>query len=336
MLEEQLDICRERLEAIVGEPIKLERPLRAFVFGKRSSFDGFFRRAFLYGSNLDGMFVPWATPTVALTTEFPPYRLPDLERICRLLLAYVCLDCHRKGPTSSWLQFGVGNLVAGFGDVAESMRTNRRVLAALARGQSLQAAGFFEINRGAYVRLVRDWQEFASFRYRAQLLDQSCSVVEYLCAEPARRERFRAFLKEPGRGPRSRRACFENHLGHTFESLLTQWKTWVQSRGIGLHEPLPPRIQQALTDWVLPIIEDPEAEPFARIQAIRDVGKAGHVLGSDVLIDLLGNDDQIPDEEVVWALEAISGLALGNDAGRWREWYERTVGSGQWTVDTGE
>jgi hypothetical protein len=322
MLENQLKICRQRFESLVGEPVNLDRPLRIFDFGKRSSFDAFFKRAFLYDSNLDGMYVPWATPTVVLTTEFPAYRLADLERISRLLLAYFCLDCHRKSPAPLWLQMGVGHLVAGGGDPQESARLNRRMLAALSQGKSLQPADIFQVSLATVVRLVRDWQAFASFTKYFQLSGQSCSVVEYLCAEPARREQFRTFLKEPAKKLRSEQTLQED-LGRSFDSLLAEWKAWVQGRGIGLHEPAPPSIQENLTESVLPIIQDAHANLMDRIQAIRDMGKAGYVFGADVLIDLLGYDDQIPEEEVVCSLGAISGLALGNDAGRWRQWYER-------------
>ena len=43
--------------------------------------------------------------------------------------------------------------------------------------------------------------------------------------------------------------------------------------------------------------------------------------GADALIDILGKDDQIPAEEVVWSLESISGLSLGDDVKRWENWF---------------
>ena len=71
---------------------------------------------------------------------------------------------------------------------------------------------------------------------------------------------------------------------------------------------------------VIPIVQDRGTDRLERIQAIREMGKAGYVLGADALIEVLGKDDQIPAEEVVWSLESISGLALGNDANRWTDW----------------
>jgi hypothetical protein len=46
------------------------------------------------------------------------------------------------------------------------------------------------------------------------------------------------------------------------------------------------------------------------------------VRGADALIDLLGKDDQIPAKEIVWSLESISGLALGNDVRKWTDWFD--------------
>ena len=133
MLNAQREISRSRFESLVGEPLEDDRPLRVFVFGKRDSFDAFFRWAFLYTSNLDGMFVPWSTATIALTTEFPAHRLADLERRTRLLFAYSSLDSYRRGPSPMWIQTGIANVIASGGDEMEAARLNRRVLAALSR-----------------------------------------------------------------------------------------------------------------------------------------------------------------------------------------------------------
>jgi hypothetical protein len=325
LFEDQFEASRKRFESLAGEPIEVDRPLRILVFGRKSSFEGFFQRAFLYSSNLDGMYVPWSMPTIALATEFPPYRLTNLERIAGVLLTYHHLDSFRKSPSPSWLQIGIGNLLASGGDGPESARLNRKMLAALSRGDSLEAAGFFHVSRRALVKFVRDWQEFDSFRRYSQLVAQSCSVVEYLCAEGARRQRFRDFLKEPAKRARTEEV-FQFHFGHGFEGLLEQWRTWVQERGIGVHEPAPTEIRETVTNWVIPIIEDRGADLQERIQAIRELGKFGFAFGADALIDLLGTDDQIPEEEVVRSLESISGLAHGADVERWRFWYHQMPG----------
>jgi hypothetical protein len=319
MVNGQWEICQSRFESLVGERLEVDRPLRFFVFGKRNSFDAFFRWAFLYVSNLDGLYVPWSRPTIAITTEFPAHRLADPERIIRILLSYFHLDSYRKSPSPLWVQIGVAHVVASGGDEMESARLNRKMLAALSRGDSLGTAELFHRNPRSIVKWARDWQEFDNFRRYSQLITQSCSVVEFLCSKAERLERFRAFLKEPAKKSPIEEV-FQHHFDHSLETLLEQWRHWVVDRGIGSHEPPPDDIRDALTNRLIPIVEDARATSLERIQAIREMGRAGYVLGSDKLIDLLG-DEQLPSEEIVWSLESISGLALGEHVEKWTNWF---------------
>jgi hypothetical protein len=325
MLQLQWELSRTRFESLIGERIPDGRELRVFVFGTRNSFDMFFRRAFLYTSNLDGMFVPWSTPTIAITKQYPAYRLADPERTTRILFSYVHLDSYRKRPTPLWLQMGIAHVVASGGDRMESARLNRTMLAAFSRGDSLGKAEFFHISQRLFVKLVRDWRDFASFRRYSQLVAQSCSVAEFLCSDADRLQRFRAFLGEPTQKS-SQEEIFQRHFDHGFEIALERWRSWVLERGIGAHSPPPPEIRDALMERVLPIVEDENADAMARIQAIRDMGRTGYVTGADALIDLLGMDNQVPAEEIIWSLESISGLALGNQPERWIEWFDRLPG----------
>ncbi len=322
MLKGQMEICRSRFESLVGESVENQRPLRIFVFGKRNSFDAFFTWAFLYRSNLDGMYVPWSTATISMTTEFPAYRLADLERRARILLAYFNLDSYRESRSPSWLQMGIANLVASGVDEMESARLNRQMLAALSRGDSLGPADFFHISNRYIVRLVRDWRDFDNFKKYSQLTAQSSSVVEFLCSDKERLERFRAFLKDATKKS-SIEAVYQRHFDYGFQILLEQWRAWVLHRGIGWHGPPPQDTRDALLERVIPIVLDHGADQLDRIQAIREMGRTGYVLGSDALIDLLGKDDQIPSEEVVWSLESISGLALGDDVKTWTGWFNQ-------------
>jgi hypothetical protein len=67
--------------------------------------------------------------------------------------------------------------------------------------------------------------------------------------------------------------------------------------------------------------DSPTPQAGHRIHAIRDMGSAGYVLGADALIDLLRAPDVVPKQEILWALEAISGLTLGDDPDRWSSWW---------------
>ena len=178
------------------------------------------------------------------------------------------------------------------------------------------------LSRRSLITLLRDWRNFKSFSRYTQLVSQSWSVVEFLCCEPSRLEPFRAFLKERAT-PDSMERSFESHFGYGFEEVLERWRSWVLDRGIGRHEAAPPAIRDALLEHVIPLVLNHEADDLERIQAIREMGKAGYVLGADALIEVLASDHQIPQEEVVWSLESISGLALGNDAKKWTGWFNQ-------------
>ena len=106
---------------------------------KETAFDAFFKWAFLYRSNLDGFYIPWSTPTIAITTELLPYRLVDSERIVDGLIGSFLLDGYRKTPAPLWAQMGIANVIACGGDRVELARLNRRMLAALSRGNLLAA-----------------------------------------------------------------------------------------------------------------------------------------------------------------------------------------------------
>jgi len=52
------------------------------------------------------------------------------------------------------------------------------------------------------------------------------------------------------------------------------------------------------------------------------MGMEGYTLGADSLIGLLRIGSEIPRGDLVWALESISGLVLGEDPEAWAKWWE--------------
>jgi hypothetical protein len=322
MLKKQIDLSRSRFESFIGEPVAIDNPLSFFVFGNRISFQAFFRWAFLYESDLDGIYVPWSRATIAVTTEMQAYRFTEQQRMIRQLATYFYLDSYMKSRSPLWLQMGIANVIACGGDKMELARLNRKMLAALSRGDTLGTDGFFHFNPRSLITLMRDWQDPKNFRTYDQLVAQSWSFMEFLVSERRRLENLRAFLRE--RVTKSRvEEVFSDRFGQGFEQALEGWRSWVLHRGIGFHEAPPPEIRAALIERVIPLVNNHERDPMERIGAIREMGKAGYLLGVDALIEVLANDDKIPDQEVVWSLEAISGLALGDDIAKWRAWFNQ-------------
>jgi hypothetical protein len=323
LLGDAMDVVRRRFAKRVGEPIENTRPLRFFVFRKRAAFEQFVKRSLLNAGDLDGLYIPWSTRTIAITTETPENHLSDLPRVVRTLVSYFYLDAYRNCPSPIWLQAGIANELACGGDIAELSRLNRKMLASLCRCTDLQAAEFFDIRTATMIRLVNGWQDHAKFTHYLQLTRQAHSVVEFLCGDrspEARRSCYRSFVREVRVG-KLQETTFEKCFGFGFGELLDQWRQWVLDQGPGIVVPPPAHVRDALRERVIPTILDEGAPVMNRVQAIREMGRAGHCLGADVLIDVLGTGDERLIEAATWALEMISGLDLGPDESRWRDWY---------------
>jgi hypothetical protein len=224
----------------------------------------------------------------------------------------------------AWLQRGLTSAVAvAGGDSHDHARLNRRMVASLSEGTSLNTE-LFVLKMKDLTKLMRGSNDHRQFQKFQQFSGQAWSIIEYLCGERAPEERktaFRAFLKD-GRSNIHQEECFVEHFGFGFGPLLDRWRQWVLDQGIGSYEPPSPRVRKAWLDRVLPIIRNSQAKRGDHILAIREVGSAGYVLGADALIDLLRERGEIPKEEIVWALAMISGMAWGDDPDRWQSWWE--------------
>jgi hypothetical protein len=208
-------------------------------------------------------------------------------------------------------------------DLEARTHLNRKMLAAIGRGTTLPPERFFLARPKHLFRLVRGWYDPARFAEFLQFNAQSWSVAEYLAgagAPPARRDPFRTILRESP--PQALdEATFERAFGYGFDSLLRDWRAWVESQGIGAFTAPPEPIREALTSRILPLIEDFRAPVLNRIAAIRDMGRVGYAFGADTLIALLRHEQGMPREEPIWALQSISGRAWGDDPDRWDAWW---------------
>jgi hypothetical protein len=323
MLKEQMEIARGQFENLVAEPVDLGRPLRILCFSKRSSFVHYHRRSVPNLWNLDGLYVPSPVPTLTFLTDHPPYRWNDPPRIVRSLFNFHFLRTYKGFLPPFWLLHGIGISLSNWGRVDRLEILNRKVMLSLAR-QSVPDMDLFRLGRRALFRLVRNWYDHDGFSTFSDLTARAWSMIEYLCGPEApleRRERFRAFLKEL-RARRSQEATFQRHFGFGFEGLLKKWREWVMEHGLGGYAPPPPEIQRALMNAIIPTIKDRDARIMDRIQAIREIGRVGYVMGADALIDLLGTDDMLLIPEIVWSLRAVSGRRYDDDADRWQAWME--------------
>lgn len=320
MLMEHAEIARCRFESLLGEKVVSQLPIRIFVFERRDALVAYHRQAATNLWNVDGIYVPGPRRTMTFTTEVVPDRLGDPERTARSLWAFYLLEAYRGFLPRPWLQLGIVDALTG--DVNDRALLNGKMVASLTRGTAF-GPDLFGLEAKAVHKLVRGDSDHGNFARLTRFRYQAWSLVEFLAGAGApeeRREKFRAFLTEI-RPNEPDEVVFERHFGHGFDRLLESWKVWVLDRGIGVYESPPPQVQDALLGRIIPIVQDHRAKIMDRIQAVRAIGLAGHVLGATALIDLLREPGEIPKEEIVWSLEAISGLVLGDDPERWSAWF---------------
>jgi hypothetical protein len=321
MLLEQMEAVRGRFATMVGEEIEVRGPLRIFCFDRRDAFVAFHRQMSTDLWNYDGIYNPAPARSLTLATEVIRHRPCDTEATARSLFTLALLEQYKGFLPVPWLQAGINYaLTAGDGGLD---RLNRKMVVSMARGTTL-GEELFRFKPGAFFKLLKNWPVHEDHARLSQFIAQSWSLIEYLCGEDAtedRRGRYRAYLKATRRGEPDE-AVFQSQFGHGYDRLLEGWRGWVLERGVGTYGPPLPRIRDALTERLIPTVLDRRARIMDRILSIRGMGWAGDVPGADALIGLLRAGGEIPKEEIVWSLEAISGLARGDDLNRWSEWWD--------------
>ncbi len=329
LLMEQMEATRGRLEALLGREI-VSQPPRILCFRERRAFEAFLNPLFSLVLNwiktLDGVYIRPPHRILAICTDEVPCRVLDTDMTARTLFCSdFFLEVSPGDVAAAWLQRGVSRILTS--DPDARARLNRQMLVSLSRGTTL-ATDLFTLDSKEVMKMLKGYRDHDNFARYQQFSAESWSVSEYLGGEQApeeRRNRFRAFLND-NQSKEPPEDVFTRHFGFGFSPLVETWRKWVQEQGIGSFGPVQPFIQDGLLNRVIPLIDDRQAKPEDRIQAIRHMGIQGYILGADALIGLLQADDAIPSEEVVWALEAISGMAYGADRNRWTAWWNSLPG----------
>ncbi len=338
LLRDAHEAARARFAALF--PALAERPpepLRVVCFESKYHLEQYGRKLGLPLESLEGVYLHGRPRRVLAHAEVVPRRPTDPARLLRTLFAHA-FTTHAKGflmPT--WLGMAVSQVIGGEGDRGLLRRLNRKVLALRARPGPDAVEWVFHTRAWRMGAWLRAWRDFETYTRLARLLTYGRSLGEFLGGElatPERRGRFRAFVTELGRRDDAERA-FERHFGHGFDRLLHDWGAAVEALGVGEHDPPPPHIREALLNRMAPLVEDDRADPWERVRAMRVMAEAGYPLGADALIrvaeteagaDALGGVQEAPHpvlrREAVSALELISGLAAGEDARHWWEWWK--------------
>jgi hypothetical protein len=323
MVMEQMGIIRTRFEHLIDESVETPR-LRLLVFDTRKAFLAYHRNMVPGRAEIDCLYAGRPVRSITLAMEATRFRVHDHVRAIRAGFVLYFLECYKGFLPPTWLQMGVGGVLAT--DQAGDARAQliRRMKVSLANRTALSAAELFQQRRAREVfKQLNAQSEHDPFARFTQFRGQSWSVVEYLAgrdAPPDRLGRFRSFLSDL-KATGSQEAVFEHHFGHGFEALLEQWRAWVLEQSAGDDPMPPPEIRTTILDQLVPAIRDPAKKAQDRIQAMRSLGGAGYVLGAHSLIDVLREGDERFIPTAAWALEAISGQPFGSDAQRWAQWW---------------
>jgi hypothetical protein len=247
-----------------------------------------------------------------------------------MLFGHFFMERFKGFLLSPWLGVGIVHRIANAGDRGELARLNRKVLALLARTGMPDKEELFRSWGQRFAASLRRWRNFEDYLRFSQALSCARSIADFLGGEltpnsdgtekAARLAQFRSFLLDLGKGDPE--PAFEQHFGHGFERLLSDWRQVVEARGLGEHEPPPPRIAEALLHRVIPLLDDPRADSWEQIRAIRDMASSGYLLGADALIRTLEDGPEEIAREAALALECISGIAAGDDVSRWWAWWQ--------------
>ena len=323
VLFQQMEFARSHLESLAGREIGHPPFLRILCFRKRAGFDAFvspFTNALShYMKFVDHLYVPQPFRILVICDEELPYLVSDKDNSAAVVFCQFFMEVLPGKPHASWVQQGIPKCPTTDDDL---VRLNRRMLASLSRG-TVFGAHLFEIIDRELREQLKGCSDHTNFRKFVQFHAESQSVFAYLGGEQApneRRDHLRAFLADD-KAKAQPAKVFESHFGHGFDHLVETWQEWVREQGVGTFTRPPSCIEEGLLNRLIPLLENRQANPEHRTLAVRIMGSYGYALGADALIGLLGNDDAIASEEVTWALEAISGMAYGDDPDRWTAWF---------------
>jgi WD40 repeat protein len=333
VLEEEIEVADDRLQKALG---RRPPPPNARVFFFQ---DG--ETLARYTINLGTRFVPRLLHQSVYLVE-PRKRLLIGERearqrhadprvVVRSVLTYHLLHIAAGRPPAPWIFEGIASALAHDGDPGALARLNRRVLAGREAGRTIGAAELFGSG------FLRNWwkhqrrADLKHFAWSNLFSAQSWSMIEFVCgagSTPERQLAFQRFFDDPDRR-RQPRAAMTRHFGYGFDEFFAQWQAWVDDQGIGEHLPPAANVAGYLLAGPIAKVASPATPLGERIMAIRELGELGFLTGADALIALLGEDNQDCRREAVWALQCISGKALGSSAANWRAWWH-SVNRGGW------
>ncbi|HEV3237275.1 MAG TPA: armadillo/beta-catenin-like repeat-containing protein [Gemmataceae bacterium] len=320
ILEDQLEETRSRFAEYVNESIEIISPLRLVSFAHKEQFGAYLLRLGHRLGRLEGAYLLGRPRRIIICVEKPAHRLIKIDRLLNVLYSYYFLEQYLGFFPQSWLNMGFGNFLADRPGEEVQARLRRKMLVSFAKGTTFDASQLFSLKGGRLIKAIQGQDKHENVQYVSQFMYQAASTVAYL-SEKNRKQIFLEFLKDLKK-KKPVEPVFIRHFGHGFEQLFENWQAWVKALGPGIHFPPPKDLREQLLNYIIPLILDADAPIQERIQAIRDMGNAGYLLGADALIELLHDPELRIRTVSLWALQNISGLALGDNVSQWSSWWD--------------
>lgn len=325
--EPHIEICRQRLQAVLGEPVPPPDGARALVFADHSGLARYLSELRTTpGSgprfNAVYLFAPLKKMLIA-ERELIEQSADSLMRLRALILYHLierCDPCFQQG----WLAYGLVAALARDDGDGELARFTRRTRAALRSGRVIEPHEIFDRRTNRTIRRVRRRGDRALHAWVMQYHTQAWSLIEFLCGRgstPDRLAAFRRFWNDAARR-RDAGATLARHYGTSVDELFREWRAWLERQPAGEHQPPPPHLAAWMLRGPLATVADAAAVRRDRIVATRILGELGFAFGADHLIELLRGDDPLLREEAVWALECISGEVRGASPVEWDAWWQ--------------
>ncbi len=254
-------------------------------------------------------------------------RLTEPQRVLRILFGHYFWEQYKRFLAEPWLQMLVSRLAATDSEPDVLRRDHRAIRVWQQHDAASIEPGLLTMPQREAAQLLLDTHQPENFRRSTCYGYQMASLAEFLAGRHSgkRREQFQSFLRNLKRRERYEDA-FVRHFGHGFDQLMRDWHAWALTQEIQPYDPPPPIVHRHIEERLVPLIADEDAPLDERSEAIRHMGGGAYPTGAYVLIDLLRSDDARPlRNEVIRALETISGETHGDEAAAWQEWWESSL-----------
>lgn len=317
---DEYEAIAEGLGRFYGRPIA-RRKIQVMGLESAADYDRLFGRQM----PVAGAFVPNQRPPLAAVCEelAVSHLQAPLDQF-RSAIALLLVHQQVGGFLAAWPATTLSILLGRSSEYGHNLAASlRRMRVRLAREPGYDPKELLDLSSNELGNLRLKSESAEGFYPTVEALDLYSTLAEFLRgeeADEARSAKVVAWLAQarPADDPRK---TFEQHVGLSAENLLAEWRVWIMSRPLIESLPPSPPKRVAISRVVNRLRLDQEATTAERSRMVRLLGHSGHIFGAGVLMELLADSACRFRGDVIWSLESISGLALGDDSTAWQSWW---------------